>query len=507
MKNKRIIYDAIVLTVFSLIMRISSIIFSRYLTSAIGAQGVGLNQLTFSGFSFAVTVATAGISVAVTKIMTEEFGCGIYGTESKVLRSAVFYAAAVSLSAGMAVYFFADFIGTDLLSDERTVMPLRLLAPALPLMSVSSCFKGYLLAVRRARQIAISDFLEQGVEVGLLIFLLRRSSTTDIELACRYISVSIVVSEVVSGAYLYLQYLLCRKKSTHIRRGGYLRRLLAVALPVAASSCLASALRTIENVSIPSGLVRSGLARETALSHYGTVRGMALPVLFLPYAFLASFTSLAMPEVSESLSAGRKGEVRSLISRIVRDCLILAIPAAAVYMLFSDSIGDLVYGGGDVCRVIFILAPLVPLMYFDAVADGILKGMGEQNWVLRLNIVDSVLRIAMVFFLIPKMGFSGFMVLMYVSNIFNPVLSIAHMLRLSGARINIYECIAVPVLASLFSVFFVRSISVRFPLAQNAAAVVASEIILFTLVYALVMSVMRKNGARTQSERRKAGSM
>lgn len=506
MKNKRILRDAVVLTAFSLVMRISSIVFSMYLASAIGAQGVGLNQLTFSGFSFAVTVATAGISVAVTKIMTEEFGRGVHGSERVVMRCALSYAAVISLSAGAAVYCFAGFIGETLLSDARTIIPLKLLAPALPLMSVSSCFKGYLLAVRRASQIAISDFLEQAVEVGVLIFLLENYRTTDIATACRYISVSIVASEAASGLYLYAQYLRTRTYKRDASRSGsgsYMRRLLAVALPVAASSCLASALRTVENVSIPSGLIKSGLARDTALEYYGTVRGMALPILFLPYAFLASFTSLAMPEVSESMAANRPDQVRALITRVTRDCLILAIPAAAIYMLFADSIGTIVYGGGQICAVIFLLAPLVPLMYFDAVADGILKGMGEQNWVLKLNIMDSLLRIAMVFFLIPRTGFTGFMILMYISNIFNPVLSVRRMLRLSGIRLDIRNWIVLPGFASGAAVLCLRALRLYFPLAQNETLVMAVEIILFAVLYAAVLSVCYKNSAQQNAARRK----
>lgn len=503
MKNRAILRDTIILTIFSLIMRISTILFSTYLTAAIGAQGVGLNQLTYSGFAFAVTIATAGISVAVTKVLTEEFGRGIGGSERPVMRCALSYAAAISLTTGAAVFWFAEFIGEHFLNDVRTIVPLKLLSPALPAMSIAACFKGYLLAVRRAPQIAVSDFLEQGVEVGLLVLLLTRYRTTDMETACRYISVSIVASEFVSGIYLWVQYLRLRCRSGGREKRGYMRRLLGVALPVAASSCLASALRTVENVSIPSGLVRSGLGQDAALEYYGMVRGMALPVLFLPYAFLASFTSLAMPEVSESLAARRIDQVRALIGRVTRDCLVLAIPAAAVYLLFADSIGTIVYGGGEVCRVIMILAPLVPLMYFDAVADGVLKGMGQQNWVLRLNILDSIIRIVMVFVLIPRSGFMGFMILMYVSNIFNPILSVGRMLKLSGTRLQIRAWIVEPGVAAGAAMLCLRTMRLYFPAAQSAAIVMAAEIALFAAIYAAVLVVLQKNGAQRVSAHRR----
>lgn len=496
MRNKRILRDAVILTVFSLIMRVSAIAFSMFLSSHIGAQGVGLNQLVFSAFSFAVTFATAGISVAVTKILTEEYGRGVRGSESPVLRAACAYALAVSAVSAAALFGLAPYIGRVLLRDARTAAPLRYLSSALPLMALSACFKGYLLAVRRASHIAVSDFLEQGVEVGVLAALLHFLPTDDAGIACRYIAVSIVLSELASLIYLLAQAARARPKSAARAKNAYFRRLLRVSLPVAASACLASLLRTAENISIPSGLERAGLAREAALADYGAVRGMAIPVLFLPYAFLASFTSLALPEVSESMAAGQDGAVRALVRRVVRDCLLLAIPAAAVYLLFADALGEAIYHSASVSRVLAILAPLVPLMYFDAVADGILKGMGQQNWVLKLNIADCLVRVALVYLLIPRFGFAGFMALMYVSNILNPVLSIRRCLRLSGLRLDLRGWIVRPALASGAAALCLRALRLSFPLARCAPLPLAAEIALFALLYAAVLSLLQEKNAR-----------
>lgn len=500
MQEKRIMRDAVVLTAFSLVMRVGAILFSMYLTKAIGAQGVGLNQLTFSAFSFAVTVSTAGISVAVTKILTEEYGRGMRIADRAVMHAALCYALAVSAFAAAGVWLSADFIGNTLLRDARTSAPLRLLSPALVLMAASACFKGYLLAARRASHIAASDFLEQGVEVFGLVALLSLFPTRDVGQACRYIAAAITASELVSMLYLAVCYLHARNRKTIRARRQYLRRLLSVSLPVAASACLASLLRTIENVSIPAGLVRAGLAREDALADYGAVRGMAIPVLFLPYAFLASFTSLAMPEVSESLAAQRPDQVRALVRRVVRDCLMLAIPAAAAYLVWADALGQVVYKSARVGQVIFILAPLVPLMYFDAVADGILKGMGEQTWVLKLNIVDSLLRIAMVFLLIPRFGFAGFMGLMYVSNIFNPLLSVARCMRLSGLRLDVRRWIAEPALCALASALCLRALQEHFPHAAYAPLSLGAQIALFALLYAGLLLILRGGRDKKRSQ-------
>lgn len=96
------------------------------------------------------------------------------------------------------------------------------------MMSLSSCFKGHLLAVRRPIQIAVSDAIEQIVEVGVFVILVRRFPGLDMEMACAVIAAGVTLSEIVSCVYLYVQYLRFREKPSDYVPSGFLRRLLAV---------------------------------------------------------------------------------------------------------------------------------------------------------------------------------------------------------------------------------------------------------------------------------------
>ena len=487
MVKTSILKNALILTAFSLLMRLSGIAFSKYISAGVGAEGMGLYQLTWSAFGLAVTAATAGISVAVTRVLTEEQGMGRRGSERPVIAMALRYALPVSLTAAACVFLGADFIAVRLLSDSRTALSLRILAPALPVMALAAVCKGHLMAVRRPVQIAVSDAIEQTVEVGGFVLLLRRFPGLETGSACALIAVGVTLSEVCSCLYLFLCYLRYREKPVSPVNRDFLRRLAVIALPVAGSACLAAALRTVENVLIPAGLRRSGLSEAAALSEYGMVRGMALPVLFLPFAFLAAVTSLLLPEISEARAAGRADEIRGLIRRVIRACLLLSVPAGTIFAVFSGPLSDLVYHNPSVGTVILTLAPLVPLMYFDAVADGILKGLGQQNWVLCLNIADSVIRIVLVYRLIPALGFAGFMTVMYVSNILNPVLSIRRMMKLSHVKLEARNWIGKPLLAAAGAGLPVWLLCLRHPAAQLHAGTMAAEMLLLGLLYGLFL--------------------
>lgn len=122
-----IMKNSLVLTGFSIAMRVAGIAFSMYVAAGVGAEGMGLYQLTYSAFTFAVTLATAGISVAVTRVLTEEQGMKRRGSERPVMRCALIYASLISLTAAVCVLLGSGYIGRVLLSDERTVLSLRVL--------------------------------------------------------------------------------------------------------------------------------------------------------------------------------------------------------------------------------------------------------------------------------------------------------------------------------------------------------------------------------------------
>ena len=74
--KKRLLLNAFILTVSSLILRTIGISFRVYISNKIGAEGLGLYQLIFSIYTFALTFATSGISLAVTRLVAEEKAIG-----------------------------------------------------------------------------------------------------------------------------------------------------------------------------------------------------------------------------------------------------------------------------------------------------------------------------------------------------------------------------------------------------------------------------------------------
>jgi stage V sporulation protein B len=104
MKKRIFILNAIILTVSSVLLRMSNIWFRTFIFGKIGASGMGVYQLIFSVFFLGITVCTSGVGLAVTRMVAE--GKGTRGA----VRRCMLVALALSFAAAAGLFFFSDYI-------------------------------------------------------------------------------------------------------------------------------------------------------------------------------------------------------------------------------------------------------------------------------------------------------------------------------------------------------------------------------------------------------------
>ncbi len=450
LQKKLLLKNIIILTVTSLILRTIGIAYKVFVSNRIGTEGMGLYQLTLSAFMFAVTFATSGISISVMRLVSEEIGRGRHEIIPHIIKRAFAYALNVSLTAAAVMFIFSDFIANDILNDHRATLSIKLLAPSLPFMAVASCIKGYFYAIRSTAKPAAGEIIEQFTEMTVFAVLVGILAPKGVEYGCAAIVIGTTISEFASCVYLYILYNTEIGKMIKKDTKGITKRILSIALPVASSSCLGAGLRTLENIMIPEGLKKYGDSTSKALSQYGMVRGMAIPVMFFPSAFLSAFSSLMIPEISEA-SVHNVKRINFAISRVLWMSFLLSIAVTGVFIIFAEKLGQIIYDSREIGHIMMILAPLIPLMYLDTIVDGMLKGLNQQMHVLWYNIFDSLIRILLIAFIVPTKGFYGFIAVMYVSNILNPVLSLKRLFKVTGIKMNWLGWIVKPILAAALS--------------------------------------------------------
>lgn len=462
MQKKTFVANAVLLTAFSLLARTIGMSFRVYLAGKIGAEGIGLFQLISTIFFFTSTFAVSGISLAVTRLVTDELAKGNRNTARAVVVRCLFLSLGMSLLAAAVLLFGAPGFAA-ILKDERVTLPLRLLAPALPFMAVSACFRGYFYAVRKVLKTASEQLLEQVVEIGIFVLLAGWLVPKGIGWACCALVIGTTLAEVVSCGYSYWLYRLevGRKRSRPRRIPGLFRKICSICIPVTASSCLRSGLSMVENMLIPAGLKRNGETYESSLQGYGMLTGMVMPVITFPSAFLSSFSMLLIPELSEANAKHHKQNIRHITTRVFQLTLHFAIPITGIFFFFANDFSLLIYGDATSGKYIALMSLVIPLMYLDHVADGMLKGLNEQLSYLSYNMVDSCIRVVLIIFLLPVCGLWGLIIVIFVSEILNSTLSIARLVKVAKLTFLAGKWILKPILCILLPCLLLRILEIQ----------------------------------------------
>lgn len=481
MKKVLFIKNALVLTVTALILRLAGIIFKVWLAKAVGSEGIGLYQVVLSVYVLFSTFATGGISTAVTRLCAEELGRGSARGAKSVLKKGILLSLAVSAVSLMLTFFGADFIAKNILSEPRTAPAIKILGFSLPFMGVSSCLRGYFVARRKTVSSGLSQIAEQAARIFIVIFLSSAFAARGLSFACAAVLFGDTVAEAISFGFIYISFLLDSRKLKTEREKPSARglgRMIRIALPITSGKYLNSLLRTAENITVPKALALYGGAKN-ALSQFGMIKGMALPLIFFPSSFLNAVGTLLIPEMSEALSKNQAYKIKYITEKVITITFVSSFLLGGLFFFLSAPLGILIYQSNEVSYLLRALAPLVPIMYIDSVCDGMLKGLDKQGFVFRLSVFDSASRIVLIWAFVPTAGMLGFLTVMVISNLLTGIWRVLMVVKTAKIPFSLDKWIIKPFCFSVVSCFLAyslcRALSLRvLPFVLIATAVSAA---------------------------------
>lgn len=439
MKRIKVLFiNVIVLTLTSLLIRTIRISFQVYLSNKMGSAGIGLFQLIMSIYFLAITFSTSGIRITTTRLVAEELAIG-KGVK-KAIHNCLVYGLVFSIFFAMLLYVNAQFIGVNWLGDIRTIPSLRILSLSLPFIAISSVLSGYFTAVRRVIKASAVQIAEQLVKILITVIFLSMFISRGLEYSCIAIVLGFCTGELTTALLLFMLYRLeirrYEKSNEPSNNLNLIPRMLKIALPVAFGSYITSSIRTVQHLLIPFGLRQSGSSSENALSTYGTIHGMVMPVIMFPSVLLDIISEMVVPELAESQASGSKKRLNYIVNRVFNLGMMVSICVMCIFLRFSSELGYSIYNNGEAAYFIRIFAPIIPIMYMDSIVDGMLKGMGEQVSSMRYNIIESMLSLVLIYVLLPQIAITGYIITVYFSRGLNFFLSVNRLIKKSDLNIS-----------------------------------------------------------------------
>lgn len=439
-----------VITAFTLISKLLGTFLRLYLSARIGSEGMGLHSLIMSVYTVFTTLATAGFTFAVSRLSAE---CGRLdeGAGYKMYAVSLIPALFMGILSCFAMLGISDRAAVSAVGDVRTAAALKTLALSLPFMSLTSCMKGLFLARRQVFRNGSGSLLEQIVKITFTAIVLGMfmQDETRPAMLCLGISAGITAGEIFSLIYLGMLSLTDRgrSRSPTVRDG--IKQLLQVGSPVAVSVYATSLLHSGESILIPAMLQNFSGDRAEALSSFGVIRGMVIPLLFFPFSFLGALTSVLVPELSYLRAFGDEAGIKKRVGDVVQVALLFGIAAGGIFFIFAAETGLTFYPAADTYLPLRVLALVTPFMYVETVADSMLKALGEERSTLLYSLVNSALRIACIIVIIPKTGAVGYLAILFISNLLQYAFATLRLKRKCGYTIDILRGAIIPAFGML----------------------------------------------------------
>jgi len=452
-----LVTGTVILTVTGLVSRFIGFFYRIFLSNVFGAEGMGLYQLISPVLALSFSLTVSGIQTAVSKYVASETSTHDYKSSFRTLWAGFLLAMALSVVCALGIYVYAEPIAANLLLETRTAPLLRIIALSIPMATVHSCINGYFYGIRKTGIPAFSQLAEQICRVGsvyLIYFICQKQGLTPtISFAVVGLvigeSASMIVSVVAILARAH-QVFPAREQTTVWRpsAGGAGRRrqsaagsfgiyrrictqLLQLAVPLSANRLVLNLLQSVEAIYIPNRLMAYGLTNADALSVYGVLTGMSLPLILFPSAITNSISVLLLPIVSEADAAGDHAAVRRAILTSIRCCLLLGFGCTAMFLLCGRLAGRLLFHSQLAGSFILTLSFICPFMYIASTLNSILNGLGKTIQTFLFSVVSLLLRLLFVFIAIPVFGIKGYLWGILASQMLQTALCTVLALRIS----------------------------------------------------------------------------
>ena len=436
------------LTATAFLMRLVGFSFSVYISKKVGTEALGVFGLIMSVYLFFTTFATSGINLSVTRIVVEETAF-CKDTNTKVaLRKCFSYSLFFGVSACILLMVLAKPITRYFVHDQVPFYLFYLIGLSLPFISLSSCLNGYFTALRKNGKNAICRIFEQILKMLSTAYCLSLFLPSGVSYACLSLVLGEMISEIGSCFFAFVLYRLEIRKHTigQENHQNYFKKIASISLPVAITSYLRSGLSSLKQLLIPTYLEKSGLSCTDAISSYGMISGMVMPVLLFPEVIISSFSNLVVPEYAYFDTKKAYSRITSITQKIFRITFLFSFAVFGVFFFYAKEVSFAVYQNFELATYLKILSPLVIFMYLDGIVDNILKGLNQQINVMKCNILDLFTSIVFICSFLPIWGLYGYLVVIYISELLNFSISLYQLKKANSFRIDIINWLLKPLM-------------------------------------------------------------
>lgn len=391
-KGNKFIKGAAVLGIAGVVIKLLGAVFRIPLTNWIGDDGMSYYGFAYSIYGALLVLSTAGIPVAISRMVSERIAVGEYRNAHKVFK------VATALLFGIGIFSFAVcFVGgeaiTKALGNPDAAMAVKAISPALLFVPLFSAFRGYFQGRQNMNPTAISEITEQLIRVIFGLYLAYKLMDMGLKEAAAGASFgasagSVAGLLVIVGIYFLNRRTIHRKIDLNNQAveetAVILRKIVAIAVPIIIGSEIMPIMTLIDTGLIMTRLQATGWSYAEAKSLYGLLSGFCNSLIAFPQVFTQAVAVSLVPAVAAAFKVKDSRGVQNNINLGYRVTMIMAFPCAFGIFSLAEPILLLLYPAQKASAVaavptLMIMAVSVVFLAITQTSVGVLQSIGKQN--------------------------------------------------------------------------------------------------------------------------------
>ena len=423
-KAESFLKGTLILTVASFVVKVIGSLNWIFVSRILGGEGIGLYQMAFPIYFFAMSISQAGVPVAISIITAERVALkDVFGAR-RVFRISMTLMVFTGLLFSLLTYFGAGWlIEWQFIRDPRAYMAVVALSPTIFFVTLLASSRGYLQGWQRMTPTAVSQIVEQIFRVLTMVLFASLLLPMGLDYAAAGASLGAFAGAI--GGLLVLVYYHWKLDKDIEREygpnlvpppgeapaplGAIVRRIFSLALPVSAASIMLPIVSNLDLLIVPQRLEVAGYAVPQATELFGYLTGMAVPLVNLATILTASLAVSIVPAISEARALKDAQRVYNQTAAAVRISHFVCFPAFVVVFVLATPISTLIYNAPGAGSAVLVSSFSIVLLGLHQVSTAVLQGLGHPKIPMINMILAAAVKVALNWILtaIPWLGIMG----------------------------------------------------------------------------------------------------
>ncbi|MEG1948535.1 MAG: oligosaccharide flippase family protein, partial [Clostridia bacterium] len=323
---------------FTILTRAAGFLLRIFLSREIGAEQLGIYQISLSIFVVLATAVSSGLPLVISRLTAKYIATNDKQSQKRMLGCALIIAGTGAIIITLLCFIFQNAFAF-VFADDRSLLVFIVMLPALIFGAIDGVFKGSQWGKNNYLYVCIVDFFEQISRIILCVLLLNvLFITLDGAVSA---GIALCISCMLSMIFSII--LFFSKKGKIGKPVNHYAELIKGTAPITGMRLASSLMTPIISIILPLRLMSAGFTNSQAMSLMGVAFGMTLPLLFIPSTLVGALTMALVPDLACAKAKNENKYIDNRISSSIVFTLMGCIIFIPLFMGAGELIGQFLF--------------------------------------------------------------------------------------------------------------------------------------------------------------------